>query len=360
MTLNSFQTSGNSPGHGGCRVGLLGYGASAAAIARRLTAPDSPSTIRLTHVCDRRARERRAQQPEILANLHWTDRFDDLLTSDIDIVMEAGAGSEPVYDYLRAALLAGKSVVTLNRQVVAHHGPALLTLAERQGRQFRYEGAVGGALPIVRLLADGFCGDRVRSIDAILSGSSNAVLSKMDEDGCVMDDAIADACARGYADADPSADLEGVDAATKLAILCALAFGLRVLPSQIETRGTGRVDAEDFRRARQRSGTIRQVAHAAYDPDSSSLVTWVAPIYLPNTAPLARVVGPQNAALITGVYAGEVFVAGKGAGVDAAAVAAIGDLTMIARDRAAIVPAPVLKEPKIIKSLTDIKLAEAV
>jgi homoserine dehydrogenase len=363
VTLNSFQTSGISPGAGAarCRVGILGFGTVGSAIARRLTAPDSPSSLHLTHICDRRAREKRARQPESPASrLIWTDRFDDLICSDVEIVVEAVGGAEPAMDYVRAALLAGKSVVTANKQVIAHHGPALLSLAERQGRQLRFEAAVGGAMPIVRALADGLAGDRVARIEAVLNGTTNAVLSMMDAVGCPIDEAIADACARGYAEADPSADLDGLDAAAKLAILCGLAFGLRVLPAQIETRSAARVAPEDFREARLRGGTIRQIAYTGFDRERSVLVAWVAPTFVPLASLFARAVGPQNAAVITGAYSGEVTMTGPGAGGDATAVAAIGDLIAIARDRAAIVPAPTLIEPAEIRGLSDRTLAEAV
>ncbi len=360
MGLNSFQTSGNSPGAPSGRVGLLGFGSLGLAIARRLTGPDTPPTLQLTHICDRRAREKQARQAEALASLAWTDRFDDLLTSDVDIIVEAVSRSEPASDYVRAALLAGKSVVTANKLVVAHHGSALLTLAERQGRQVRFEAALGGAMPLVRTLADGLAGDRVLSVDAILSGTSNAVLSRMDEFDCSIDEAIADACARGYADADPTADLEGADAAAKLVMVCALAFGLRILPEQVETRTTARIRPEDFRTARLRQGTIRQLAHAEYDRDRSALSVWVAPMFVSRSSLFAHVTGPQNAAVIVGAHAGEITVTGAGAGGDAVATAVVGDLVAIARDRAAIVPAPLLTAPKQITGLSDHKLAEAV
>jgi homoserine dehydrogenase len=356
--LNSFQTSGNSPGSNRCRVGLLGFGTIGLAIARRLTGPDSPPSLHLTHICDRRAREKQARQSAPLADLVWTDRFDDLITSEVDVIVEAVSASEPASDYVRAGLLAGKSVVTSNKLVIAHHGQALLTLAERQGRQLRFEAAVGGAMPIVRALADG--GDRLLRLDAILNGTSNAILSRMDELGCELEEAIADACARGYAEADPSADLEGSDAAAKLTILCALAFGLRVAPAQVETRTTARVGPEDFRAARLRNGTIRQIAHADYERERSALSVWVAPMFVARASVFGRMTGPENAALLVGAHAGEITVTGAGAGGDATAVAAIGDLVAIARDRAAIVPAPVLTEPSHISGLSDLQLAEAV
>jgi homoserine dehydrogenase len=340
-------------------VGILGFGTVGSAIARRLAASDSPSTLQLTFICDRRAREKRARQPESLGALSWTDQFDDLMASDVDIVVEAISGAEPASDYVRAALLAGKSVVTSNTRVVAHHGPALLALAERQGRQLRFEASVGGAMPIVRALSDGLGGDRVIRIDAILNGSVNAVVSKMEASRCAIDEAIADACGRGYTEADPSADLTGVDSAAKLAILCALAFGVRVNPGQIETETAARLTPQDFDEARQRGSTIRQIAHAEYDYDRSRLVAWVAPVVVDGASLFARTIGPENAAVIMGAHAGAITMTGRGVGEDATAVAAIGDLVAIARDRAAIVPAPLLTEPRQVTGLSDTIQAKA-
>jgi homoserine dehydrogenase len=360
--LNSFQTSGNSPGHreSRCHVGLLGYGTVGAVVARRLTGTDSVPPLLLTHICDRRARDKQAREAAPLNNLTWVERVDDLLAADVDIIVEALPRGEPAVDAVRAALLAGKSVVTASRQVMAHHGPALLTLAERQGRQLRYEAAAGGAMPIVRALAEGLGGDRVLKVEAILNGTTNAVLSQMEHDGCTMDEAIAAACAHGYAEADPTVDLDGGDAAAKLAILCALAFGLRVAPDAIDARSTKDVTLDDLRRARQRGGTIRQVAHASYARPRGTLTAWVAPTFVPGSSLLARAEGAHNAAIVTCQYAGEVTFTGAGAGGDAIAVALIGDMRAIARDRAAIVPAPMLSEPHEIKGLSERTFAEAV
>jgi homoserine dehydrogenase len=343
-------------------VGLLGLSPAGSAIAARLTGPDAPPSLELTHICDRRAREKRARQPESSASsqLTWTDRFDDLLTSDIDIVVEAVGGTEPVLDLLRAALLTGKSVVTVNTQVVAHHGPALLTLAERQGRQLRFSAAVGGAMPIVRAVADGLAGERFTRIDAILNGTTNAVLSRMEASGCGIDAAIAEACASGYAESDPAADLDGVDAAAKLAILCGLVFGVRVRPDAVDARTTGGTRPDDLSDARERGGTIRQIAHATFDEPRSVLVAWVAPTFVPAGSLFARTTGPQNAAVLTGAYGGTVTLTGVGAGSEAMAVAVVSDLVTIARDRAAVVPAPALRDPAVVQGWRNLKLAEAV
>ena len=365
MGLNSFQTSGNSPGgsssdHVRCQVGILGLGTVGVAVANRLTGPDAVSRIALTHICDRRARDKQARQTDALSRLVWTDRFDDLLASDIDIVIETIPGSEPAVDYVRAALLAGKSVVTSNKNVIAHQGSALLSLAERQGRQLRYEAAVGGAMPIVRALGDGLSGDHVLRVDAILNGTSNSVLSRMESTTCSMDEAIAEACAAGFAESDPSDDLDGVDAAAKLSILCALAFGVRVAPAAIDTRTTARIGATQMAAARLRGGSIRQIAHASFDRLTRQLDAWVAPTFVPQGSLFASTVGPRNAAVITCQYAGEVTLSGLAAGGDGSAVAVIGDVLAIARDPAAIVPAPSLIAPAGMTGFSDSTLAEAV
>ncbi len=366
MDLNSFQTSGNSPGRGPthrdecCHVGLLGFGAVGAAVARRLTGPDPPPRLKLTHICDRRARDRRPRESEPLASLTWTDRFDDLLTSDIDILVEALPGGDPAVDYIRGALLSGKSVVTANKRVMAYQGSALLTLAERQGRQLRFEAAVGGAMPIVRVVGEGLAGDRITRIDAILNGTSNAVLSQMHETGCSLDEAVAEACARGYAEADPSVDLDGIDAAMKLSILCGLAFGLRIKPESVEVRSSARLGPADLNSARERGGTIRQVAHAAFDRARGSVTVWVAPMFVGAASLFARTAGPQNAAILACEQAGEITMSGQGAGGDALSVAMVGDVRTIARDRAALVPAPLLADPQEIRGLSEPSFAEAV
>src|SRR5262249_20816598 len=194
-----------------------------------------------------------------------------ILAGDADVVIETIGGLEPAADWTRAALAAGKSVVTANKQVVARHGPALMTLAASRGRQLRFEAAVGGAMPIVRAIGGGLAGDRLTKIVAILNGTTNAVLSRMEATGCSLDAAIADARARGYAEADPSADLDGGDAAAKLSILCGLAFGVRVDPDAIPTRTTATVTAADLERAHLSGGTIRQLAHAEYDHATATL-----------------------------------------------------------------------------------------
>ena len=338
------------------RVALLGFGTVGTAVARRLIDPTSGSSARhprfsLTQIFDRRASHKRDRLGSAAAGITFTESVDEVLHGDADVVVEAVGGVEPAAGWIRAALMAGKSVVTANKQVVAHHGGSLWRLAARQGRQFRFEAAVGGAMPIVRAIGDGLAGDRITRIDAILNGTSNAVLSQMESSGCSLEDALAAARACGYAEADPRADLDGDDAAAKLAILCALAFGLRVEPAAIVRQSTASITSRDFAAAKARGGTIRQIAHADYEAVGSGLTVWVAPVFVSASSIFARTSGPDNAALIRGVHCGEVGIFGAGAGGSATAVAIVSDIAAIARDRAAVVPAPTLKsEFRILKS----------
>jgi homoserine dehydrogenase len=347
LSVNSFHTSGSSPTVP-CRVGLLGCGTVGSAVVRRLAGDQAPRSLALTHVFDRRATTKRAsftpatpRHPPIL----WTSRIDDLLTSDADVIVEAIGGADEAVRWMEAALLAGKSVVTCNKQAIARHGAALQRLAARQGRQIRYEGAVGGAMPIVRTVGEGLAGDRVTRIVAILNGTTNAVLSRMEALRCPLESALADARSRGYAEADPAADLDGLDAGAKLSILCALAFGLRVDAHEVDARSAAAITVADFERVRRAGGTIRQLACAEYDAARAALTAWVAPSVVARGSFFARTTGPQNAAVISGAFAGDIRLSGIGAGGDATAVAVLGDLLAIARDKAAIVPAPDLRRP---------------
>jgi homoserine dehydrogenase len=351
------------------RIALLGFGTVGSSVVHRLTHADAVRDLILTGVFDRRADMKRERHAD-LRNVAWTARIDDVLSSDADVIVETIGGLDPASGWIRDALRAGKSVVTANKQVMARDGEHLLRLASRQGRQLRFEAAIGGAMPIVRAVADGLSGDRLTRIVAILNGTTNAVLSRMDATRCSMDDAVRDAQRRGYAEQDPRLDLDGDDARAKLAILCGLAFGLRVTPDEVAARSAATVTSADIDVARRDCATIRQLAFASYAAVDSTLTAWVAPVPVPRHSIFGRTAGPQNAALITGAHAGEIGVSGAGAGGDATAVAIISDLVAIARDRAAIVPALSLTRPRRVLGFdassdfrletSDFLLAEAV
>lgn len=338
------------------RVAILGYGHLGAALAVRLAAGRVPP-LQLTHVLDRRATLKRT--PAVGEAVVWTTRIDDVLASDADIIVELVGGVEPAREWMHAALARGKAVVTANKQVVARHGRDLLAFASRQGRQLRFEAAVGGAMPVVGAIRETLAGDRIVAIDAVLNGTSTFVLSEMERSGCPLADAVEEARSRGLAEADPASDLDGDDAAAKLAILCALAFGVDVDPDRIAKRTIRTIRPADFVSARRRERTIRQVASAAWDPDAGALAAGVGPRELPRHSFLGRTAGADNAALVACERAGDVGLYGRGAGGDATAVALVSDLLAIARDPAAVVPPPRWSPPLTITSCRTPAFVEA-
>jgi len=322
-------------------VAILGYGTVGSALARRVAGGRIPH-LHLTHIFDRRAA---AKRDPALGDVVWTSDIDVVFASDAGIVVEVIGGVDPARAWIHEALARGKSVVTANKQALAGELRDLAAFAARQGRQLRFEAAVGGAMPIVGAITDALAGDEIRSISAVINGTTTFVLSHMEESGCALDAALEAARARGYAEADPSADLDGADAAAKLAILCAAAFGLHVDVDAIDRRSVRTVSARDITSARRSGHVIRQVASAAFDRNAGRLSAWVAPIELPRDCFLARTRGIDNAALLECRHAGEIGLFGHGAGGDATAVAVLSDVLAIARDPAAMVPARPLVRP---------------
>ena len=366
MGLNSFQTSGNSPGHARAVTSASSASAPSAPPSPAGSPAPIPSRTSTSPTSATAAPATSAPgSPSRSPACTWTDRFDDLLASDVDIIVEAVSGAEPAVDYVRAALLAGKSVVTANKQVIAHHGPALLTLAERQGRQLRFEAAVGGAMPIVRALGDGLAGDRV-------------LRDRRDPERHHQRGAVADGrrSAARWTKRSPTPARAATRKPIRRSISTAStpppssrssarsAFGVRVLPGADRHADHG----ADRRSticgdARLRGGTIRQIAHAEYDRERSVARRpgWRrsscrgASLFAPDDGPAERRGRHRARTPATSRLTGH----GRGRRrhrrrrSSATCVA-------IARDRAAIVPAPVLVEPQEIKGLSDQKFAEAV
>jgi homoserine dehydrogenase len=228
------------------------------------------------------------------------------------------------------ALLAGKSVVTANKQLVSHEGRRLAALATRQRRQLRYGASVAGGVPVLDALRLGLAGDRLTAITGVINGTCNYVLTRIEEAGIPFGEALAEAQRLGYAESDPTADIDGLDARAKLSILCAVGFEADVPPSQIACRSIAAVAPSDFADARRRGATIRQVSRAAVTPGGGRICASVQPELVPIDSPLARVRGCENAVLVTGLFGGDTLYAGRGAGGDATGVAVVSDLLAIA------------------------------
>jgi homoserine dehydrogenase len=215
-------------------VALLGFGTVGQSVARILSSGEVPH-VRLTHVFNRNVSRKRVDW--VPSSVCWTESPDEILASDVDIVIELVGGLRPAYDWVKGALLAGKSVVTANKQLMAHHGTELLDLAKSRGLEVRFEASVAGGIPVLRALQEGLAGDHLVEVRGILNGTCAYILSRMQLEGTSFADALAEAQRAGYAEADPSEDVDGADAAAKLAIIAAV--GLR-RPVRVTDIATGR------------------------------------------------------------------------------------------------------------------------
>ncbi len=317
-----------SAGQRGCTVGIAGFGTVGQAVARILSTGTHPG-LRLTHVCNRNIA--RKQVDWVAPDVVWTESFDDLLDSSVDVVVELIGGLSPAREWIERALMAGKSVVTANKQVIAHAGPQLMTQAGQQGRHLLFEAAVAGGIPIVRALRDGVSGDRLYRIQGILNGTCNYILTRMEREQVSFAHALAEAQRLGYAEADPTADVDGFDAQAKLAILIGVGLGCAVRVEDIPQRSIASIAAVDFLYATRLGCVIRQVARAELVPETGGIRAAVSPALVPDTSALGRVEGSQNIVVVDGEYGGETAFSGFGAGGEPTAVAVVSDLLGIAR-----------------------------
>jgi homoserine dehydrogenase len=266
----------------------------------------------------------------------------ELLTTDArslilgaDIVVELMGGLEPAREYLELALTSGADVVTANKALLATHGPELFEIAEQVGAQLYYEAAVGGAIPIIRPLRDSLAGDRVRRILGIVNGTTNYILDRMDREGADLAEVLADAQALGYAEADPTADVEGFDAAQKAAILASLAFHTTVPLDAVYREGIMSVTAADVAAARSAGFVVKLLAvcERLVDPETGAegVSARVHPALVPNDHPLAAVHGANNAVFLEAEAAGSLMFYGAGAGGIQTASAVLGDVVSAAR-----------------------------
>ena len=311
-----------------CTVGIAGFGTVGRAVARNLAGGAHPG-VRLTHVCNRDVARKRVDW--VGSEVVWTDSFQALLDSPVDVIVELIGGQDPARAWIEQALAAGKSVVTANKQVMASCGPALLREAGRHGRHLLFEAAVAGGIPILRGLREGVAGDRLRRIQGILNGTCNYILTRMESAGLSFEDTLGEARRLGYAEADPSADVDGYDAQAKLAILVGVGLGRVVDVDDIPVEPITPVTAVDFAYARRLGCVIRQVARAELLPDGGGLHAAVRPALVSATSALGRVGGSRNIVVVDGEFGGETAFSGFGAGGDPTAVAVVSDLMAIAR-----------------------------
>ena len=255
-----------------------------------------------------------------------------LLAKDIDIVVEVMGGIEPARTHILDAMSRGISVVTANKELLARDGATLAAAAEKNNVDLYYEASVAGAIPLLRPLRESLVGDRVKKILGIVNGTTNYILTKMDETGASFKDALAEAQKLGYAETDPSADVEGNDAAAKAAIVAQLAFHTRVTIDDVYCEGITKVSASDVKAAKEMGFVIKLLA-IAERLDDESIVVRVHPAMIPRSHPLASVREAFNAVFVEAEAAGSLMFYGRGAGGAPTASAVLGDLVAVARNR---------------------------
>lgn len=317
-----------------CRVAIAGFGTVGSAVARLLRSRRDDRPLRLTHVCNRNVARKQASW--LGHDVAWIEDLQQMLESDADVIVELMGGLEPAHQLVRGALQSGKSVVTANKQLIARFGTELLQLASENGQYLGFGACVAGGVPVLAALQDGLSGDRLLQLRGILNGTCNYILTRIERSGISFAEALAEAQQAGFAEADPTDDIDGHDAAAKLAILARVGLRIDVAPEQVMRRSIRTIAAIDFAYARELGCTIRQISTAKLQDGRAYLA--IEPSLVSVTSPFAAVVGSQNVVVSTGEFGGETIFGGLGAGGDPTAVAVVSDLLQAARCGGGIVP----------------------
>ncbi|MET8416608.1 homoserine dehydrogenase [Streptomyces sp. NPDC005134] len=318
------------------KVALLGCGVVGSEVARIMTthaddlAARIGAPIELAGVAVRRPSKAREG---IDAALITTDATALVKRGDIDVVIEVIGGIEPARALITTAFEHGASVVSANKALLAEDGAALHAAAEQYGRDLYYEAAVAGAIPLVRPLRESLVGDKVNRVLGIVNGTTNFILDKMDTSGAGYSEALDEATALGYAEADPTADVEGFDAAAKAAILAGIAFHTRVRIGEVHREGITEVTAADIASARRMGCTVKLLAICERAADGRSVTARVHPAMIPLSHPLASVREAYNAVFVEAEAAGQLMFYGPGAGGSPTASAVLGDLVAVCRNK---------------------------
>ncbi len=272
-----------------------------------------------------------------------THDFQDILNDpEVSVVAEMMGGSHPAYDFTIACLRAGKSVVTSNKEVVANFGTELLAVAREHGVSYLFEASVCGGIPIIRPLREDLASNHITAIRGILNGTTNYILTQMDVAGATFEDALRDAQGKGYAEANPAADVEGLDAARKIVILAAMAFGKRIDPNTIHCEGITKITAADSELAKSLGYTIKLIGYTT--ELDGKILCMVSPRLTPTSSPISMVSGVFNGMLVSADMVGEVMFYGPGAGKLPTASAVVGDLVDIMGHTPAGVHSPVWED----------------
>ncbi|MFT8472868.1 homoserine dehydrogenase [Acetobacter persici] len=327
-------SSSTSPQSTPLRLGIAGLGTVGAGVIRLLATNADLVTARAGRplkVTAVSARDRTRDRGVDLSGMRWYDNAPDLVADpDVDVVVELIGGAEgTARAVVEAALAAGKPVVTANKALLAIHGPALARLSAEKSAPLLFEAAVAGGIPAIKMVREGLAADRLLRIGGILNGTCNYILTVMRETGKDFGTVLADAQQLGYAEADPSTDIDGLDAAHKLTILAGLAFGQPVAFESLHVEGIRRIGALDLTFARTLGYRIKLLGMARMS--EAGLEARVTPCLVPENAPIAQVDGVFNAVVAEGAFAGRLMIEGRGAGAGPTASAVAADLIDVAR-----------------------------
>ncbi|MFC9593288.1 homoserine dehydrogenase [Streptomyces sp. NPDC056944] len=318
------------------KVALLGCGVVGSEVARIMTthaddlAARIGAPVELAGVAVRRPDKVRGGVP---AELITTDATALVKRGDIDVVVEVIGGIEPARTLITTAFEHGASVVSANKALLAQDGASLYAAAQQHGQDLYYEAAVAGAIPLIRPLRESLAGDKINRVMGIVNGTTNFILDKMDTSGAGYSEALDEATALGYAEADPTADVEAFDAAAKAAILAGIAFHTRVRLDDVYREGMTEVTAADFASAKQMGCTIKLLAICERAADGESVTARVHPAMIPLSHPLASVREAYNAVFVEADAAGQLMFYGPGAGGSPTASAVLGDVVAVCRNR---------------------------
>jgi len=320
------------------RIALAGLGTVGAGVIRLLAANAplvSARAGREVRIVAVSARDRSRDRGVDISAFEWCDDMTAMAgRGDIDAVVELVGGADgPALTLARNTIAAGKALVTANKAMIAHHGLALAEAAEAARVPLKFEAAVAGGIPVIKALREGAAANSIDRVQGILNGTCNFILSAMEDSGRDFADVLAEAQALGFAEADPTLDIEGIDAGHKLAILAAVAFGARLDLGGVSAGGITRVRAADIARARDLGFVIRLVGEADVE-EGARLLQRVRPCLVPQSHPLAHVDGPTNAVVAEGNFSGRLLFQGAGAGDGPTASAVVADLIDIARGQA--------------------------
>lgn len=313
---------------GSMNVAIVGFGTVGSSVARILS-ERTGEDLRLTHIFNRQVARKRLGS--LSPAIRWTEDINDVLSSDANIVVELIGGLEPAGEWIRKALKSGKSVVTANKQLIARHGAELVRLARENGQHIAFGASVAGGVPVISGLQEGLAGDELVELCGVLNGTCNYILTRIESAGVSFAEALQEAQKLGFAEADPTDDVDGLDARAKLTILARTGLRVSADLESFPARTISVIEPVDFEYARLLDCTIRQLSRAR--KTSKKLFATVEPALVHSSSPLARVEGARNLVMSTGKFGGETVFAGHGAGGHPTAVAVVSDLIAIARSR---------------------------